>query len=171
VADTLHGRGAGPAVPVGIPTFVGPGTTAAAGSVALTDAVASGGDLASLVTALREREARIREMRARPGTIEVPAPSTATMRDLERRLRARLHGWRGLLRRQTAQARPLLGRLLDGRLVFTPHEPQRLYTFTGRASLGELISGAVPSLAMVTPGGFDGRWNAEVRGIVRRRVA
>ncbi len=31
----------------------------------LTDAVASGGDLASLVTALREREARIREMRAR----------------------------------------------------------------------------------------------------------
>jgi hypothetical protein len=55
--------------------------------------------------------------------------------------------------------------------VFTPHEPQRLYTFTGRASLGELISGAVPSLAMVTPGGFDRRWNAEVRGIVRRRVA
>ena len=75
------------------------------------------------------------------------------MRDLERRLRTRLHGWRGVLRRQTAEARPLLGRLLEGRLTFTPHEAQRLYTFGGRASLGGLITGAVPSLAMVTPGG------------------
>lgn len=36
-----------------------------------------------------------------------------------------------LLRRQTAEARPLLGRLLEGRLTFTPHPDQRLYTFNG----------------------------------------
>jgi hypothetical protein len=102
---------------------------------------------------LRDREARCHEVRARLATVETPAPSVGTMRDLERRLRTRLHGWRGVLRRQTAEARPLLGRLLEGRLTFTPHEAQRLYTFGGRASLGGLITGAVPSLAMVTPGG------------------
>jgi hypothetical protein len=65
--------------------------------------------------------------------VEAPAPSVSTVRDLERRLRNRLQGWRGVLRRQFAEARPLLGRLLEGRITFTPYEEQRLYTFSGRA--------------------------------------
>jgi hypothetical protein len=121
----------------------------------LTEAIVSGGDIASLVVALREREARCREVRAWLATVEAPAPSVGTMRDLERRLRARLQNWKGVLRRQTAEARPLLGRLLEGRLTFTPHDAERLYTFSGLASLGGLITGAVPSLAMVTPAGFE----------------
>src|SRR5919106_262700 len=40
----------------------------------------------------------------------------------------------------------------------TPHESQWIYTFNGRASLGGLITGAVPSLAMVTPAGFSESW-------------
>jgi len=43
--------------------------------------------------------------------------------------------------------------LLEGRLNFTAHSEQRLYTFSGQANLGGLVAGAVPSLAMVTPGG------------------
>jgi site-specific DNA recombinase len=120
----------------------------------LTQAVAGGGEeLAPLVAALREREGRRRDVRARLAAGEAPAPSVGTRRDVERRLRTRLTGWQGVLRRQTAEARPLLDRLLEGRLTFTPHEEQRLYTFSGRATLGGLISGAVPSLAMVTPAG------------------
>jgi hypothetical protein len=110
----------------------------------LTEAVVSGGDIASLITALREHEARCHKVRARLAAVEAPAPSAGTVRDLERRLRARLKNWKGVLRRQTAEARPLLSRLLEGRLAFTPHPEQRLYTFSGRASLGGLISGAVP---------------------------
>jgi hypothetical protein len=121
----------------------------------LTEALVSGGDLASLVAALREREARCHEVRARLAAVEAPAPRVGTMRDLERRPRARLQNWKGVLRRQTVEARPLLGRLLEGRLTFTPHQGQRLYTFSGLASLGGLITGAVPSLAMVTPAGFE----------------
>lgn len=121
----------------------------------LTEAVVRGGDIASLVAALREREARRHEVHARLAAVEVPAPSAGTVRDLEVRLRARLKNWKGVLRRQTPEARPLLGRLLEGRLTFTPHPDQRLYTFSGRASLGGLVTGAVPSLAMVTPAGFE----------------
>ena len=117
--------------------------------------MSGGGDIASLVAALREREARRNDVRTRLAAVEAPAPSAGAVHDLEGRLRARLRGWQGVLRRQTAEAHPLLGRLLEGRLTFTPHPEQRLYTFSGRASLGGLISGAVPSWAMVTPAGFE----------------
>jgi hypothetical protein len=38
---------------------------------------------------------------------------------------------------------------------------QRLYTFSGLASLGGLITGAVPSLVMVTPAGSVGITSSE----------
>jgi hypothetical protein len=94
-------------------------------------------------------------VRTRLAIVEAPAPSASTVRDLERRLRARLQNWKGVLRRQTPEARALLGRLLEGRLTFTPHPDQQLYTFSGRGTLGGLVAGAVPSLAMVTPAGFE----------------
>ena len=95
------------------------------------------------------------QVRTRLATVEAPAPRASTVRDLERRLRARLQNWKGVLRRQTPEARPLLGRLLEGRLTFTPHPDQRLYTFSGKGTLGGLVAGAAPSLAMVTPAGFE----------------
>ena len=95
------------------------------------------------------------QVRTRLATVEAPAPRASTVRDLERRLRVRLQNWKGVLRRQTPEAWPLLGRLLVGRLTFTPHPDQRLYTFSGKGTLGGLVAGAAPSLAMVTPAGFE----------------
>ena len=43
----------------------------------LTEAVVSGGDIASLVTALREREARCHDVRARLAAVEAPARASA----------------------------------------------------------------------------------------------
>jgi hypothetical protein len=51
-----------------------------------------------------------------------------------------------------------------GRRAFTPHESRPLYTFSGLASLGGLITAAVPLLAMVTAARFARSWSREARG-------
>ena len=53
---------------------------------------------------------------------------------VEAELREILGGCRELLARHTPQARQILSRLLDGRLVFTPREEEDVgyYEFTGK---------------------------------------
>jgi hypothetical protein len=67
--------------------------------------------------------------------------------ELRAALRARL-----LLRSNPIEARPILRRLLVGRLVLTPKQlpAGRVYEFTGTATYGELLSGVVAGL--VPPG-------------------
>jgi hypothetical protein len=50
----------------------------------------------------------------------------------------------------------------------------RGYRLRGELSLGRLLAGeALVGMReeLVTPAGFDGFWNVQVRGIVRRRAA
>jgi hypothetical protein len=60
-------------------------------------------------------------------------------------LRERLTQWRDLLRRQNAEARQILRRLLIGQFVFTPMEDNvgRYYEFVGKGSILEVLSGVV----------------------------
>jgi hypothetical protein len=60
-------------------------------------------------------------------------------------LRERLTDWKGLLQRQTAEARQILRRLLLGRLVFTPREDEDgcYYEFAGQGSISTLLAGVV----------------------------
>jgi hypothetical protein len=89
---------------------------------------------------------------------------------LRAELQERLTSWDDLLRSNPVEARPILRKLLEGRLVATPKHRKggRWYEITGHASYGALLTGVV---GLVAPGGFDGCWSAEVRGIVRRRAA
>jgi hypothetical protein len=60
-------------------------------------------------------------------------------------LRAYLDEWRKLLSKHVGQARQILRKLVDGKLVFTPKENangKRYYEFTGQATLGRLLEGA-----------------------------
>jgi hypothetical protein len=82
----------------------------------LTGAIAAGGELPALLSAIQERE---------------------LLGDLE--------DWRGLLADDDAAARPLLQRLLGGRLVFRLLEPgiHAPCEFRGMASIGGLLIGVV----------------------------
>ncbi len=75
--------------------------------------------------------------------------------------RGRLDEWREILGEQPAKARQIVGKLLDGRLTFTPGEDEqgRLYRFEGRGAVGRLLAGVLGTrdlpLLMVTPAGFE----------------
>ena len=80
----------------------------------LTDAIAAGGEMTSLVAKLREMESRRaaiaeEQAAARP----VPMPPRALIED-------RLAEWRRLLRQNTQTARVVLDRVLRDRIVFRP---------------------------------------------------
>ena len=72
---------------------------------------------------------------------------------------------------EVPEAREILRNLVVGRIVFTPRPELRVYEFSGRVSFGRLLAGTTSPVSVVTPAGFDGCWNLQVRGIVRRRAA
>src|SRR6185503_3864210 len=79
----------------------------------LAAAIAQGGDLGSLLQALKAREATRDQQRAELASLGQPLTVTAfDVRRLEREVRARLTDWQGVLHRQTTQARQIVQKLL-----------------------------------------------------------
>ena len=73
-------------------------------------------------------------------------------------MRAKLDDWRGLLRRNIAEARAVLRTLLIGPLRFTPvvDERRRGYAFEGAIALDRFLSGVVELPPVVaSPAGFE----------------
>ena len=62
-----------------------------------------------------------------------------------------------MLKRQTPIARQVVSRLLDGRIVWTPHRDEGIYEFAGRAKFDRLLSGVVFTRGMVPVRGFEPR--------------
>ncbi len=129
----------------------------------LTKAIATGGDIPSLVAAIKERETRKAhiedELRSLQQLEEV---AQLDLKEIERDLRERLEQWKDLLQRHPAQARQILRKLLVGRLVFTPGENG--VEFRGEAALGRVLEGLIrprksaklaTSEALVTRAGFE----------------
>ena len=127
----------------------------------LTTALATGGDLSSVVRAIQSRErvyagltARLRSLgRVRDFTVAADAAQ------VERRLRARLSDWRGLLRGDVREARQILRALLQDqdKIEFTPVEQggQRLYRYRGIFNVGALMAGVIDPQAWASPTGFE----------------
>jgi DNA invertase Pin-like site-specific DNA recombinase len=127
----------------------------------LTDALAAGGELASLVAKLREFETKktalIDEMAAKG---PVPMPPRSVIED-------HLAEWRRLLRQSAKTGRVVLDRVLNGRIVFTPvwshdAEPKPVaYEFECPTRYDKLFSGLViPAAVMAVrvPGAEDLRY-------------
>lgn len=112
----------------------------------LVDAIATGGDAASLVAKLRELEARQKAIVGEVANLR-PVPRLAVAV-----LESRLNEWRRLLRGSTTQGRTVLQRILRGRLTFTPRmhvltgEPDG-YDFAGPTRFDKLFTG----IAVETP--------------------
>src|SRR5262249_30005629 len=77
----------------------------------------------------------------------------ADLHALEAELRSYLEQWSALLRQHVQQARQMLRKLIDGRILVHPRDGEAELEF--RCSLGRLISGLVVPKAMVAPTGFD----------------
>jgi len=110
----------------------------------LAAAIAAGGELASLVALLSERE------RARDAIVDQIAALDG-LRDLSKRdvgrieqeLRARVREWKALLARQPLLSRQIVAKLVgEHRIVFTPRE-DGTWAFRGHATLGKLFEGIV----------------------------
>jgi len=120
-----------------------------------TEAIARGEALLTLLEAMRARERRRADLTAQLehvdglGRAARPTMTGALRADLQ----MRLESWDALLQRNPIEARPVLRRLLVGRLVCTPRQlpAGRYYEFSGTATYGELLAGVVGSL--VPPGG------------------
>jgi site-specific DNA recombinase len=119
----------------------------------LTEAIATGGDMQSLVAALRARQQRrdelIRSMRP-----AMPS-STADRRTICTAVRQRLTDWRALLTRNVQDGRSLLRQVLSGPLRFTPENGS--YRLEGQASFGALLTGIglPPPTMLASPTGFE----------------
>ena len=103
----------------------------------LADVIATaGGDVPSLMTAIRAREHERVTVQGR--LAELAATSQVARMDrvrLDRDLRHRLTDWQGLILEHPPQARQGLRKLLEGRLAFTPTEDGTAVEFSGQGRL------------------------------------
>jgi DNA invertase Pin-like site-specific DNA recombinase len=122
----------------------------------LTAAVAAGGQLPALVTALRDRarekETIVTNLAKLDGMAKVARTDGTALRT---KLRARIAEWRQILTSEPMVVRQLLGKLLAARLVFRPMtEPggSVVYVFEGKARMDALLAGVVDGFGLTSGG-------------------
>ena len=123
----------------------------------LVDAIAGGADVASLVTALRERESSIVRVRAEYDRLQA-MPAAVDGAKVRAELEELASDWKRLLMGEPEHARPLLSALLVGRLKFRPQERPNAWELFGRGSIAGLFSRVVDlnfPLGMASPTGFE----------------
>jgi hypothetical protein len=109
----------------------------------LTEAIASSAtSLPTLLEALQARQRRRDELTAATKKM-TPIGKQRDVKAIEAEAREKLNAWRALLTRQTQDGRELLRQVLMEPLRFTPEE--KMYRFRGKAALGRLLVGAVPT--------------------------
>lgn len=71
------------------------------------------------------------------------------------------------MKAEPEKARQILRTLLTGRLVFEPDPERGIYTFTGQASYGRLLTGVLQKCVVPPGGSAHLRLALPVRGRVR----
>ena len=107
----------------------------------LTAAIATGGELQPLVTALDTYDRRRQDLAARLAAVQVPkGPVDPTA--LRRQLRGYVQDWQRLLRGNVQQGQQVLRRLVKGRLRFEPQGDH--YVFRGTGTMGPVLGKDLP---------------------------
>jgi site-specific DNA recombinase len=120
----------------------------------LTDALAAGAPVVSVRQALQARERERVDLQAHLehldglSRLNQPGDAARLLDDVGQRLT----DWQGLLERQPLQARQILKKLVEGRLIFDPFDDEAGigYRIRGQATYGRLLSGVI---SVVPPGG------------------
>ena len=121
----------------------------------LTDAIAAGGELASLVTAVKQRERERHRLQSQREQLEkVLRDGPLDVRQLQADLARRVADWRTSAARSVAQGRQVLRKLLRGRVLMTPREDGKV-ELSGQADYGKLFSGILLAPALASPTGFE----------------
>ena len=118
-----------------------------------------GGNIPALLHAAKDREAQRARCEHQLAALESARRLSRFERArIDRQVREVLTDWQGLLTRHTPQAREILRNVLAGRLIFVPAPQEHVYTFSGQASLGRLLAGAIPAYsgAFNSDGGPNG---------------
>ena len=120
----------------------------------LSDAIASGGQLAPLLSALTMRETRRDALTTAINARESLHSYRINRKPIEDEIRDRVGRWRSLLTKHVADGRQLLREVLSRPLRFTPDD--RTYRFEGEAAMGRLLQGMVGLPTFVaSPTGFE----------------
>jgi hypothetical protein len=106
----------------------------------ITDAIALGGKLESLLDKLRECETRRYDLRAAIDTRQRIQGQRIERPKLAAAVRRRVDDWRSLLTRRPHHGRQLLREMLAGPITFTP--AGHVYRLWGDASFGALLGEA-----------------------------
>jgi hypothetical protein len=123
----------------------------------LTGALAEGGSLRSVLTAIREREAKRERLAARLDALTIiAARPKVDRRAVREELKRRIEDWRAPLTQHVAQARQLLRKVLADRLTVTPEAGDEGYAaITGDGTFTKILAGIVFPKGMASPAGFD----------------
>lgn len=109
----------------------------------LTQAVAEGGSVATLVQAIRDQERRQQTIRAELADLDHPRVVPLSAPQLHAVLQAKAEEWQALLRKHAPIARQMMRKLVEGRIVFTPDREARRYRFRVPGTLANFLSGIV----------------------------
>jgi site-specific DNA recombinase len=124
----------------------------------LVAAIAGGRPLDALSKALQEREYhRSRLIADLDALAKTSRRAVGDAARLERELHGRLQEWRALLKRHTPLTRQIVTRLLDGKIVWTPHKDERRYEYQGKVTLDHLLTGNVFTEGGIPVRGFEPR--------------
>jgi site-specific DNA recombinase len=121
----------------------------------LSAALADGASLPSVISAIRDREARQAVIADELAACEGSSDAVAELASALPEAQCRLQEWRSVLTEETGQARQMLRALLEGRIVFTPRPELPAVDFAGRGNYGRLFAGLVASRALASPAGFE----------------
>jgi len=101
----------------------------------LVSAITAGGALDSLLDALRTREGDRMRLQAQRDAVRVPERLRASdLGRVRRELEQRADDWRIVLTDDPDHARPIVTKLLDGRVTITPLDEPRQWQITGNAT-------------------------------------
>ena len=138
----------------------------------LTEALAAGGELATVLSGIRTRETQRAQLQRAIEDLTRPLGRLPDIRALRLQVEARVRDWRGLLRKHPEQGSQLLRRLIVGRLKVFPENDAdgRYYRFRGEGTLSRLLGGSGPQNVASPRANFFLR-PVVLEGIMRRRLA
>ena len=124
----------------------------------LVEAIASGGELwLGLLEGLKAREGRLASLRADCAQLRAATKQTVAVDIVRQQLRELAEDWRHTLAGESLHARPLLAKLLVGRVRFTPRV-DREWLLRGQGTLLGLFERVLPAsvaLGSTSPAGFE----------------
>lgn len=105
-----------------------------------TQAIAAGGTLPTIMSAVQERETRRVKVQAELALLDGTPIGQFDAGQVEHELRGYLKDWSSLTSRHPAQTRQILRKLLPSRIRLS-HDAQGVYRFEGTAAVGRMLSG------------------------------